>query len=238
MPEEEPVNTVVTRLAEQSSIFSSVDPSQIPLMTYDILGQNSEPANFFTVERDTGVVRLARTMDREQICEARRVCQVSFNVAIQAAAVPFSTVASVNVILTDINDMPPRFPARDVVLEVSEGVKVGKEMKISGAVDGDSNPEFTVRHYNTTPTLDMFSIHPTENPDGSSTINLRLEKELDRERKDQYIFNIIAYDGGNPSMSDYLRVTVQVTDDNDNSPEFQRAKYDFSINEDEQIGAV
>ena len=30
----------------------------------------------------------------------------------------------------------------------------------------------------------------------------------------------------------------QVTDDNDNSPKFQRPKYDFTINEDEQIGAV
>ena len=77
-------------------------------------------------------------------------------------------------------------------------------------MDEDSNPEFTVRHYNTTPTLDMFSIHPTVNPDGSSTINLRLEKELDREKRETYVFNIMAYDGGSQPKSDYLRVTVKV----------------------------
>ena len=76
MDEEKPVNTVVTNLAEQRSIFSSVAVTQIPLMTYDILGQNSAPANYFTVERDTGVVRIARIMNREEICEARRVCKV------------------------------------------------------------------------------------------------------------------------------------------------------------------
>ncbi|GFR66755.1 protocadherin-11 X-linked [Elysia marginata] len=239
MDEQKPVGTEVTNLADQRSIFSNVDPSQIPLMTYAILGQNSAPANFFTVQRDKGVITIAQVMDREKICETRKTCKVTFNVAISTnsrATTPFSTVVSVTVVLTDINDMPPRFPAREVVLDISEGFRVGRELKISGAVDGDSNPEFTVRHYNTTPTLDTFSIHPASNPDGSTTINLRLEKELDREKQDSYDFNIIAYDGGSPPMSDYLRVTVRVTDDNDNSPVFEMRHYDFTINEDAQMG--
>ena len=55
--------------------------------------------------------------------------------AIQAgpqATVAFSTVTTVNVALTDINDMAPRFPARDVVLDVSEGAKVCTLEEIDG----------------------------------------------------------------------------------------------------------
>ncbi|GFO45415.1 protocadherin-9 [Plakobranchus ocellatus] len=241
MDEEKPVGTVVTNLADQRSIFGSIDPAQIPLMTYVILNQNGPPAYFFSVEPETGVVKIARVMDREIICETRRICEVSFNVAIQAgprATMAFSTVATVKVILNDINDKAPRFPSKSVVLEVSEGTKVGRTLKITGAVDGDSNPEFTVRHYNTTPTLAEFSIQPNVNPDGSSIIDLTLMRELDREKRDRYVFNIIAYDGGATPMSDYLRVTVQVTDDNDNSPVFAADKYELTINEDEQIGSV
>ena len=76
MDEQEPVGTIVTSLADQRSIFSSVDASQIPQMTYIILGRDSAPANYFTVEENTGVVTIAREMDREKICEARRTCQV------------------------------------------------------------------------------------------------------------------------------------------------------------------
>ena len=52
------------------------------------------------------------------------------------------------------------------------------------------------------------------------------------------MFNIIAYDGGAEPKSDYLKVTVLVTDDNDNSPVFAPEKYEFTINEDARIGAT
>ena len=116
--------------------------------------------------------------------------------------------------------------------------QVGIEFKISGAVDRDSLPDFTVQHYNATPLLPEFSIRPISNPDGSSTISLRLERELDRETTPTYVFNIIAYDGGAEPKSDYLKVTVLVTDDNDNSPVFAPEKYEFTINEDARIGAT
>ncbi|XP_005109707.2 protocadherin beta-15 [Aplysia californica] len=154
------------------------------------------------------------------------------------ARVAFSNVVTVKVVIRDINDNTPTFPAGDVTLELSEGAKVGTELKISGAVDRDSRPEFTVQHYNSTPALPEFSIRPITNPDGSSSINLRLERELDREATPMYVFNIIAYDGGAEPRSDYLKVTIKVTDDNDNSPVFEPSQYELTINEDEKTGAV
>lgn len=114
---------------------------------------------------------------------------------------------------------------------------MGTELKISGADDRDSRSQFTVQHYNITPALDTFSLRPKKNLDGSSTVNLRLERELDREKKDEYVFNIMAYDGGSSPQSDYLKVTVRVLDDNDNVPKFGQSRYEMTTKENELIGA-
>ncbi|XP_012944191.1 protocadherin-19, partial [Aplysia californica] len=225
----------VTDIPDHATVFNNLDPDQIPLMTYAILDQNSPPANYFRVESQSGRITVVRKMDREEVCDQTVLCEVQFNMAIQSspeARVAFSNVVTVKVVIRDINDNTPTFPAGDVTLELSEGAKVGTELKISGAVDRDSRPEFTVQHYNSTPALPEFSIRPITNPDGSSSINLRLERELDREATPMYVFNIIAYDGGAEPRSDYLKVTIKVTDDNDNSPVFEPSQYELTINED------
>lgn len=49
---------------------------------------------------------------------------------------------------------------------------------------------------------------------------------LDRESKDLYILNIYALNKGAPlSMSSPLQVVVTVSDENDNSPSFEKHKY-------------
>ncbi|BFZ24411.1 hypothetical protein BsWGS_27450 [Bradybaena similaris] len=237
--EEMSPGTEVTRLADHPVAFGNLSDDQIHTLTYAILSQNTFPASFFRVDSRTGVVAIASRIDREAICDPIDVCSVKINIAIQSgsqAAVSFSTVVTLDIIINDINDNPPRFPARDVTLEIPEGAKVGTELKISGAVDRDSRPEFTVQHYNITPPLVTFSLRPTLNLDGSSTIALRLEKELDREAVSEYSFNIMAYDSGPNPQSDYLGVSVRVTDDNDNVPKFGQSRYEMTVNSNERIG--
>ncbi|CAG5128996.1 unnamed protein product [Candidula unifasciata] len=238
--EEVSPGTVVTRLPDHRLVFGNLTEDQILTLTYAILSQNSFPASFFKIDPKSGVVAIASRIDREEICDPIDVCSVKINIAIQSgnqALVSFSTVVSLEVIINDVNDNPPRFPARDVTLEVPEGAKVGTELKISGAIDLDSRPEFTVQHYNITPPLSTFSLRSTLNLDGSSTIALRLEKELDREVVDEYIFNIMAYDSGAHPQTDYLGVVVRVTDVNDNVPKFSRSKYEMTVNTNERPGA-
>ncbi|CAL1531977.1 unnamed protein product [Lymnaea stagnalis] len=237
--EEIPVGTVVVRLGDHSAqVYNSLDPGQVNLA---ILDQNTPPANYFKVNQTTGMITVARRIDREDICDLVEICMVRFNMAIQSqpnAKVALSNVAKIQVLINDVNDNTPTFPARDVTLDVSEGAKVGTEIKISGAVDRDTKPEFTVQHYNTSPSIQEFSIRATNNLDGSSTINLRLERELDREETDAYMFNIVAYDGGITPRSDYLKVIIRVTDDNDNSPVFDTPRYQWTINKTEPVGAI
>ncbi|KAH9498170.1 Protocadherin-1 [Bulinus truncatus] len=239
LDEELPVGHVVVRLTDYKSVvYNGLEPKQVNLA---ILDQNTAPANYFKLDQSSGVISVARTIDREDVCDRTDVCKLRLNVAVQSLTKgqqPFSNVLNIQIFINDINDNSPTFPAKDVTLDISEGAKVGTEIKISGAVDRDTKPEFTVQHYNISPPLDEFSIRATSNIDGSSTINLRLEAELDREMTDLYMFNIVAYDGGPSPRSDFIKVKVRVTDDNDNSPVFAMSVYNMTVNETDSPGTV
>jgi hypothetical protein len=48
---------------------------------------------------------------------------------------------------------------------------------------------------------------------------------LDREERAEYALRITAVDGGAPRLSSTIEVVVQVTDVNDNTPEFTQKVY-------------
>ena len=138
----------------------------------------------------------------------------------------------------DINDNSPQFPTDEAELEISEGARVGTVLTLSGPQDLDALPNNTIQRYEVTlQPPPVFSVSATKNPDGTSFLSLRLEQGLDRETTELYDFNIIAYDGGNPPKSDFLRVVVRVADENDNVPLFEQESYDVSVREDAQVGS-
>ncbi|CAH8628513.1 unnamed protein product [Dicrocoelium dendriticum] len=59
---------------------------------------------------------------------------------------------------------------------------------------------------------------------------------LDREKKLGFNFTVVASDNGIPPKSGTITILIDLTDYNDNAPEFQESKYDFSIAEDVPIG--
>nr|KAG5709273.1 hypothetical protein BaRGS_018025 [Batillaria attramentaria] len=236
--EEEPEGTFVANVSAYGSLFQDVAPENRFRLEFAILDKASFPASLFKIDASTGVISMARRLDREYICDTTNDCFVEFNVAIQGTQdLSFSNVASVKVIVDDVNDNSPNFPADQVFLEISEGAKVGTVLKLSGPQDLDSLPNNTIQRYESTLTDGVFTVSATKNPDGTSIINLRLEEVLDRETVEEYNFNIIAYDGGDPPRSDFLKVSIQVTDENDNAPVFQNHSYVVDIREDMEVGS-
>ncbi|CAF4684633.1 unnamed protein product, partial [Rotaria socialis] len=66
----------------------------------------------------------------------------------------------------------------------------------------------------------------------SNTGMLYCSKSLDREKRDQYDFQIIARDHGSPiSLSSKISILIDVDDLNDHRPKFEYEKYEFSIEE-------
>lgn len=61
---------------------------------------------------------------------------------------------------------------------------------------------------------------------------------LDRETRDRYDLTVLASDNGTPSSTATTRVIVNVMDANDNDPKFQKASYEFSVEENLRRGSV
>lgn len=70
----------------------------------------------------------------------------------------------------------------------------------------------------------IFGIYPN-----SGWLYLRLP--LDRESRDQYELLVVATDNGTPVLEARTHVLIRVLDSNDNDPRFQRASYEFHIEE-------
>lgn len=236
--EEEPEGTPVANVSAYSSLFQDVPRESRAKLQFAILDKASFPASFFRIDARTGIISMAKRLDREHVCDATNDCILEFNVAIQGAGgLSFSNIASIKVTVDDVNDNSPNFPADQVFLEISEGAKVGTVLKLSGPQDLDSTSNNTIQRYESTLTEGVFTVSANKNPDGTSIINLNLQQVLDREAVAEYNFNIIAYDGGDPPRSDFLRVTVKVTDENDNAPVFLNNSYIVAINEDTAVGS-
>ena len=60
--------------------------------------------------------------------------------------------------------------------------------------------------------------------------------KLDRETKSHYVIEIQAADQGKPSRSATMKLTVNITDDNDNDPVFARSRLEHAVPEDAEIG--
>ncbi|KAL8617023.1 hypothetical protein ACOMHN_014194 [Nucella lapillus] len=236
MNEERAVGSFVVNVSEYPTLFLEVSVDDRSRLTFHILDKDSFDASFFSINSTSGAISVAKRLDREVACSGQVDCHVEFNVAIQGPQ--FSNIASIKVFIDDINDNAPTFPAEQVVLDISEAAKVGYVLKLTGPQDIDSPPNNTIQRYELTlPAPHVFSVSPTQNPDGSTVLSLKLERELDRETTPKYDFSIIAYDGGVPPKSDFLRVIVQVTDDNDNAPVFEAKSYTVNVREDASPGA-
>ncbi|XP_054238920.1 protocadherin-23 [Indicator indicator] len=182
----------------------------------------------FHVQPETGIIRTARQLDREQ--RAR----YSF-----AAATLRGEVVHVEIVVTDVNDHPPRFPWDCLQLNVSELSPPGTAFRLPAARDPDAGrygtqgyalleegsaagepPLFQLRYGNPEP------------------LELVLLRRLDREREEAHRMVVEAWDGGSPRRRGRLQVSVRVLDENDNAPSFSRAEYRARLREDAPPGTA
>ena len=70
-----------------------------------------------------------------------------------------------------------------------------------------------------------------EGPYGDSTYVLLTNEKLDREVQDKYLLNLILNDYGKPRLTSYYQLTINLLDNNDNPPQFDREIYYVDIQE-------
>ena len=222
--EEVPINTVVgmvNAFDADSGINAQLTFAISPATINNYLSINSSTRNIYTID----------ILDREQLVNNGMfippASSETFTITATDGGSPIMS-AEVQVVLTlrDINDNTPVFSDLEDEVNVSESSAVGFEILQVTATDADlginAQLEFSA--------MDNKSIFTIDSVTGI----LSLLKSLDYEINQQHIINISVTDG--LSVISHL-LTVNVVDENDNSPVFLQNIYPVYLFENRPINA-
>uniref|UniRef100_A0A3P9J7Q5 Desmocollin 2 like n=1 Tax=Oryzias latipes TaxID=8090 RepID=A0A3P9J7Q5_ORYLA len=187
-------------------------------------GADLDPKGVFSLNRDTGLLRVHKSLDREEIEEYKFRISAFKKATDEPADDPMTFVIRVD----DKNDNPPEFVGKlqFTVLEQTPGAVVGKV----NSTDKDKQDTDHVRiKYSLKSELNLFSIDP-------DTGEIRtITNTLDREVKDKYTVIIELRDlkGAPRGLSTTGTATITLSDINDNAPTFRKTSYEATIKENE-----
>ncbi|XP_029644867.1 protocadherin beta-15-like isoform X1 [Octopus sinensis] len=217
-------------IAVDTHMIEKIKSEERHLIRFNQLQKDKENVSqLFNISKD-GKFYVIQTLDAETLCKYKKMCFRMVDVAMQKREI-FVRILEIKVVVEDINDHQPVFPVKQITLEFSEGDKKGTTLSIPNAIDEDISEEnsritYKLLSNNKVPFIMVVS----ERVDGSYSVGITLETELDREVEDHYSFQVIAKDGGKPSKHGILKVYISVLDINDNLPLFSQDVYNISIN--------
>jgi len=142
-----------------------------------------------------------------------------------------SSSVDIRVVVGDLNDNSPAFPVDSYAAEVMENGEVGAEVLRVTATDADAGRNGAVSYR-----IDGDATVRAALTIDSATGIIRTRVPLDHETTSGLEFNVVALDGGRPSRSSTIRVTVSVTDVDDERPRFLEPFYAFQIPENRPAG--
>ncbi|KAK2544703.1 protocadherin gamma-A10 [Columba livia] len=170
---------------------------------------------------------LAKALDREEAAFHELVLRAS------DGGEPARTgTARIRVAVLDANDNAPVFSQAEYTVRVPEDVPVGSTLVMVTATDADEGPNGHVKYSlkkATDMTTEIFQV------DGE-TGAISLVRSLDFEEGDSYELEVQARDGG--GLFDAAKVTITVTDVNDNVPKISIRSALNEISEDAPSGTV
>uniref|UniRef100_A0A7N6FB85 Cadherin domain-containing protein n=1 Tax=Anabas testudineus TaxID=64144 RepID=A0A7N6FB85_ANATE len=179
------------------------------------------------INLNTGGLIVADRIDREELCGEKLSCVIKRDLVLENPLElhPFSLH------IQDINDNPPQFNEETVNIEIQESADRGARFVIEEAQDADVGQN-SVQQYSLKKN-DHFILATSGN-----TVELVLDKELDREKQDDINLVLTALDGGSPQRSGTVVIHVTVLDANDNVPVFSQAVYKASLPENSPVDTV
>ncbi|TRY81238.1 hypothetical protein DNTS_021847 [Danionella cerebrum] len=180
----------------------------------------------FNLNPITGEIAVIGQIDFEEMS--------SFEIDIQASDkghAPLTSDKSISIQVIDENDNVPEIEVTSFSSSVPEDAKIGTTVALISVSDLDSGTNGKVMCF-ITEEVPFRLIPSTQN----NIYALVTASTLDREDIPRYDITLQAKDGGQPSLSSIKTVTVQISDENDNSPEFALSPYEFYVFENNAPG--
>ncbi|XP_068176860.1 protocadherin Fat 1a isoform X1 [Antennarius striatus] len=192
-------------------------------ITYSIISGNEH--GMFSVEPRTGDIFVIEPLDYEVYHEYYITIE-----ATDGGSPPLSDMATVNINLTDVNDNKPAFSQDVYTTVVSEDTELGKTVITVIAEDFDG-PSYNHVRYSIVDGNQgsPFTIDPVRG-------ELKVARQLDRERTSGYTLTVVASDNGVPPLSSTSMINIDISDVNDNPPLFSQANYSLIIQENRPKG--
>ncbi|XP_040831724.1 protocadherin-15 isoform X2 [Ochotona curzoniae] len=190
-------------------------------ITYAI--ENGDPQRVFNLSETTGILSLGKALDRESTDRYILIVTAS------DGRPDGTSTATVNVVVTDVNDNAPVFdpylPRNLSVVEEEANAFVGQVR----ATDPDAGVNGQV-HYSLGNFNNLFRI--------TSNGSIYTAVKLNREVRDYYELIVVASDGAEHPRHSTLTLAIKVLDIDDNSPVFTNSTYTVVVEENLPAGTT
>uniref|UniRef100_A0A087Y9V7 Protocadherin 2 alpha a 15 n=1 Tax=Poecilia formosa TaxID=48698 RepID=A0A087Y9V7_POEFO len=183
--------------------------------------------NIFDINESTGQITVKGLLDYEQ--------KEKYEIEIQASdkgLAPLTVEKNVIIKIIDVNDNAPQIEITSFSSSIPEDSRPGTTVALISVNDLDSglNGKVICSIGEDAPFSLLSSMQ-------DNMFSLVTKSPLDRENTSHYELTITAKDSGQPSLSSVKTINVEVSDVNDNRPEFLRSPYTFYIPEGNEGGA-
>lgn len=146
-----------------------------------------------------------------------------------------SGTASIIVRVQDSNDNAPRFDQKSYIINITENSPIGSLVIKVNATDLDEGPNSDLTYsfglYTSEKALEAFNLNPKSG-------EIRVKEVINYEDFRIYNMEIIAKDNGIRQLSGQCKLSVMVTDMNDNHPKISIRSFSNAVKEDIAVGSV
>ncbi|XP_055365580.1 neural-cadherin-like isoform X2 [Betta splendens] len=199
---------------------------------YSITAGNEE--GNFVIDSQKGLIRL-RSAPLPKLQGLEYVLNVTAtDDNASGGAQPLAAAARVIVGVDDVNNNKPVFEECQQYREqasVLENQPTGTFVLQVHAVDADEGANGKVKYglMHRDSAMPAFRIHP-------DTGGIVTARRFDRERQREYSVTVTATDWAEEPLIGICQLTVQILDQNDNSPKFENLRYEYFLREDTLVG--
>ncbi|KAK7101636.1 hypothetical protein V1264_019985 [Littorina saxatilis] len=209
-------------------VDNDMDPANLNnALTYTIKTGNT--GSVFQIDAAGQVTVQTATFDRE----ATPAYTLNIEVADQATTTKLTSTVTLQVDISDINDITPVFSSDPYNFNVAEDKAIGVTVQRVTATDGDtgSNAALTFSLTSSTPSAGKFRVDP-------STGDVTVAAALDFETEPAYVLVVTATDQGTTPRSVTTTVSVTVSDVDDRPPVCVQSVYTVTLAEDNPLAVV
>ncbi|VEN33936.1 unnamed protein product, partial [Callosobruchus maculatus] len=221
VPENATIGTSVLQV-----IATDADAEENGQVGYSINRRQSDKDSMFHIDPSTGLISVNKPLD----FEAKELHELVI-VAKDHGLQPLETTAFVSIRVTDVNDNQPTinviFLSEDATPKISESARPGDFVARLSVHDPDSKTDYSNINVTLSGGDGRFGLTTRDNIIYLVIVSL----PLDREMKQNYTLNVEATDTGTPPLHAAKTIHLEVTDINDNAPEFDGPVYHANVME-------